>query len=142
MIGCVAFVSLKLVSTAVPVMRGWFGSAEIDRRNGESIDFDVATPRRRRLLSPPPTLSARGRQGGWVPRSVCGRADFAQIRFHPTCAARADLRARVGRCAHTLVSPCVRRLGGIHHRATNFRDKYFTDGHYARAACSCDINYG
>jgi len=30
-------------------------------------------------------------------------------------------------------------IGGIHHCTTNFRDKYFTDGHYAG---SHDINYG
>lgn len=34
---------------------------------------------------------------------------------------------------HTYVRLCVRArtAGGIHHCATNFRDKYFTDGHYA-----------
>lgn len=26
---------------------------------------------------------------------------------------------------------CAHAVGGIHHCATNFRDKYFTDGHYA-----------
>lgn len=26
---------------------------------------------------------------------------------------------------------CARAVDGIHHCATNFRDKYFTDGHYA-----------
>lgn len=40
------------------------------------------------------------------------------------------------------IRSCARTVGDIHHRATNFRDKYFTDGHYAGAACSCDINYG
>lgn len=29
------------------------------------------------------------------------------------------------------VRMCARAAGGIYHCATNFRDKYFTDGHYA-----------
>lgn len=63
-----------------------------------------------------------------------GASDFAQTRFHRTCEAARLARVSAGARSRARDPPCVRRLGDIHHRATNFHDKYFTDGHYAGAA--------
>lgn len=64
-------------------------------------------------------LSARKRHARTLART-CVRANFA-----------ASARAAPSRSFASCACAYARTVAGIHHCATNFRDKYFTDGHYA-----------
>lgn len=89
-------------------------------------------------------LWGRWNRGGSFPQRV--RSQRFRANTLPSTCANLHACRRLAASARVLASAitfdCVRTVGDIHHRATNFRDKYFTDGHYAGAACSCDINYG
>lgn len=67
---------------------------------------------------------------------VHSRRSHTHVRPRQFCSVRKRHPRSFALCAGVVavcVSACVcaRTVGGIHHCATNFRDKYFTDGHYA-----------
>lgn len=78
-------------------------------------------------------------ENGTYARTHAHSPRFAYARAFTPILQRPQAHPRYSPCAYFVCSrrtyagarARARAVGGIHHCATNFRDKYFTDGHYA-----------